>query len=84
MLPCKYLKSPRPNRSTLSEPSLKLLVCNVNHQHQPGDPHLYGAVGIQKEVPAADAAVDAAQGHVEAEGEEVALIEVANTVVEPS
>lgn len=56
----------------------------MNHQRQPVDPHLYGAVGIQKEVPAADAAVDAAQGHVEAEGEEVALIEVAHTVVEPS
>lgn len=48
------------------------------------DPHLYGTVGIQKEVPAADAAVDAAQGHIEAEREEVALIEVANAVVEPS
>lgn len=47
-------------------------------------PHLYGAVGIQEEVPAADAAVDAAQSHVEAEGEEVALVEVANAVVEPS
>lgn len=47
-------------------------------------PHLNGVVGIQKEVPAADAAVDAAQSHVEAEGEEVALIEVADAVVEPS
>lgn len=85
MLLCKYfILSPQPSRPTLSEPSLKFLVCNVNHQQQPGAPHLYGAVGIQEEVPAADAAVDAAQGHVEAEGEEVALIEVANAVVEPS
>lgn len=27
-------------------------------------PHLYSTVGVQKQVPAADAAVDAAQGHV--------------------
>lgn len=47
-------------------------------------PHLYGTVSIQEEVPAAEAAVDAAQGHVETEGEEVALIEVAHAVVEPS
>lgn len=45
--------------------------------------HLYGIVGLQKQVPAADAAVDAAQGHVQAEGEEVAMVEVAHTVVQP-
>ena len=31
----------------------------------------------------AEAAVEAAQGHVEAEGEEVALVEMAHTVVQP-
>lgn len=46
-------------------------------------PHLYLTVGIQEQVLAADAAVDAAQGHVEAEGEEVAVVEVSHTVVQP-
>lgn len=46
-------------------------------------PHLYGVVSLQKQVPAADAAVDAAQGHVEAEGEEVTMVQVAHTVVQP-
>lgn len=46
-------------------------------------PYLHGAVGLQKQVPAADAAVDAAQRHVEAEGEEVAVVEVAHAVVQP-
>lgn len=46
-------------------------------------PHLYGAVGLQKQFPAADAAVDAAQGHIQAEGEEVAVVEMAHTVVQP-
>lgn len=46
-------------------------------------PHLYSAVGLQKQFPAADAAVDAAQGHVQAEGEEVAVVEMAHTVVQP-
>lgn len=45
--------------------------------------HLDGAVGIQKQVLAADAAVDAAQGHVEAEAEEVAMVEMSHTVVQP-
>lgn len=45
--------------------------------------HLYSAVRLQKQVPAADAAVDAAQSHVEAEGEEVAMVEVAHAVVQP-
>lgn len=45
--------------------------------------HLDGAVGIQKQVLAADAAVDAAQGHVEAEAEEVAMVEMAHAVVQP-
>lgn len=45
--------------------------------------HLDGAVGIQEQVLAADAAVDAAQGHVEAEGEEVAMVEMSHTVVQP-
>lgn len=44
---------------------------------------LYSIVGIQKQVPAADAAVDAAQSHVEAEGVEVAMVEMADTVVQP-
>lgn len=47
-------------------------------------PHLYGIVGLLKQVPAADAAVDAAKGHVEAEREEVAVVEMAHTVVQPS
>lgn len=46
-------------------------------------PHLNNAVGLQKQVPAADAAVDAAQRHVQAEGEEVAVVEMAHTVVQP-
>lgn len=46
-------------------------------------PHLYNTVGIQKQALAADAAVDAAQGHVQAEGEEVAVVEMSNTVVQP-
>lgn len=45
--------------------------------------HLYSTVGLQKQVLAADAAVDAAQGHVQAEGEEVAVVEMAHTVVQP-
>lgn len=45
--------------------------------------HLDGGVSLQKQVPAADAAVDAAEGHVEAEGEEVAMVEVAHAVVQP-
>lgn len=45
--------------------------------------HLDGAIGVQKQVLAADAAVDAAQGHVEAEGEEVAMVEMSHTVVQP-
>lgn len=46
-------------------------------------PHLYGAVRLQEQVPAADAAVDAAKGHVDAEGEEVAVVEMTDTVVQP-
>lgn len=46
-------------------------------------PHLYGTVGLQEQVLAADAAVHAAQGHVQAEGEEVAVVEVAHAVVQP-
>lgn len=46
-------------------------------------PHLYSSVSIQKQAPAADAAVDAAQSHVQAEGEEVAVVEMSNTVVQP-
>lgn len=46
-------------------------------------PHLYSTVGIQKQAPAADAAVDAAQRHVQAEGEEVAVVEMSHTVVQP-
>lgn len=47
-------------------------------------PHLDSTVGLHKQVPAADAAVDAAQRHVEAEGVEVAMVEVAHAVVQPS
>lgn len=46
--------------------------------------YLNGAIGIQKQVLAADAAVDAAQGHVEAEGKEVAMVEMSHAVVQPS
>lgn len=46
--------------------------------------HLDSTVGLQEHVSAADAAVDAAQSHVEAEGEEVAVVEMAHAVVEPS
>lgn len=45
--------------------------------------HLYGTVGLQEQVPAADAAVDAAQGHVQAEGEEVAMVEMTHAVIQP-
>lgn len=46
-------------------------------------PHLNGSVGLQEHRFAADAAVDAAQRHVGAEGEEVAVVEVAHAVVQP-
>ena len=46
-------------------------------------PHLDNAVCIQEQLLAAEAAVEAAQGHVEAEGEEVAMVEMAHTVVQP-
>lgn len=45
--------------------------------------YLHCVVRLQKQVPAADAAVHAAQRHVEAEGEEVAMVEMAHTVVQP-
>lgn len=45
--------------------------------------HLHSVVGVQKHVPAADAAVQAAHGHVEAEGEEVAMVEMTHTVIQP-
>lgn len=44
---------------------------------------LYSVVGVQKQVPAADAAVDTAHGHVDAEGEEVAMVEMAHAVIQP-
>lgn len=45
------------------------------------EPYLYSVVGIQKQVPAADAAVDTAHGHVDAEGEEVAMVEMSHAVI---
>lgn len=45
--------------------------------------HLNGCICIPEHVPAADAAVDAAHGHEKAEGEEVAVVVVPNTVIEP-
>ncbi len=47
------------------------------------DSHLYGTVRLQEQVLAADAAVDAAQSHVYAEREEVAVVEMAHAVVQP-
>lgn len=47
------------------------------------EPYLYSVVGIQKQVPAADAAVDTAHGHVDAEGEEVAMVEMSHAVIQP-
>lgn len=47
------------------------------------EPYLYSVVGVQKQVPAADAAVDTAHGHVDAEGEEVAMVEMAHAVIQP-
>lgn len=44
---------------------------------------LYRVVGVQEQVPAADAAVDAAEGHVQAEWKEVAVVEVAYAIVQP-
>jgi len=43
--------------------------------------HLDGCVGVPKHLPAADAAVDAAHGHEQAEGEEVAVVVVSHAVV---
>lgn len=43
--------------------------------------HLNGCIGIPEHLPAADAAVDAAHGHEQAEGEEVAVVVVSHTVV---
>lgn len=45
--------------------------------------HLQSVVGIQEQVPTADAAVDTAQGHEEAEGEEVPMVKVSHTVIQP-
>ena len=50
---------------------------------QGGGTHLYSVVGLREHVPGAHAAVDAGQHHVEAEGEEVAVVEMAHTVVQP-
>lgn len=44
---------------------------------------LNGCVGITEHDTAADAAVNAAHGHEKAEGEEVAMVVMANTVIEP-
>lgn len=44
---------------------------------------LDSTVGLHKHIPAADAAVHAAQCHVEAEGEEVSMVEMAHAVVQP-
>lgn len=45
--------------------------------------HLQSVVRIQEQVPTADAAVDTAQGHEEAEGEEVPMIKVSHAVIQP-
>lgn len=45
--------------------------------------HLQSVVCIQEQVPTADAAVDTAQGHEEAEGEEVPMIKVTYTIIQP-
>lgn len=45
--------------------------------------HLDGVVGIQERFLTADAAVDAAQRHVQAEGEEVPMVEMTHAVVQP-
>lgn len=44
---------------------------------------LNGAVGVDEHASGAEAAVDAAHGHEEAEAEEVAVVAVADAVVEP-
>lgn len=44
---------------------------------------LHSIVGLKEHVPAVNTAVDTAQGHVEAEGEEVAVVKMADTVVQP-
>lgn len=46
--------------------------------------YLNGIVSIKEHVSGADAAVDAAHGHIKAKGEEVAVVEVAHAVIEPS
>ena len=45
--------------------------------------HLKSIVCIEEEVSATDATVDTAHGHEEAEGEEVAVVEMAHTVIQP-
>lgn len=45
--------------------------------------HLNGIVCIYEQVSATDATVDTAQGHEEAEGEEVTVVKVAHTVIQP-
>lgn len=47
------------------------------------DAYLDRSVRIQEHVFGADAAVDAAHGHKEAEGKEVAVVEVAHAVIQP-
>lgn len=47
------------------------------------DTDLYRVVGLQKQGFAAHAAVEAAQCHVQAKAEEVAVVEVAHAVVHP-
>ncbi len=48
-----------------------------------GGTHLYGVVRVQKHVFGADAAVHAAHAHEHTETEEVALVEVTHTVIQP-
>lgn len=45
--------------------------------------HLKSVVRIQELVSATDAAVDTAQGHEEAKGEEVPMVKMAHAVIQP-
>lgn len=45
--------------------------------------HLDGVVRVQKHVFSTDAAVDAAHAHEQTETEEVTVVEMTNTVIQP-
>lgn len=60
---------------------MKYLIHQQKQRVQPS--HLESMVRIKKQVSAADATVDTAQGHEEAEGKEVAVVKMADAIIQP-